>query len=258
MGLKFVGKKLLVANDYNRIVIKQKNRDAYNVIIKGEKFRGAVIKVVNDLYKKSKDRSNEVLVKQIINDYLDYAKIKYIGDEFLRRYEHRFIVARGNRELDLQLYNEKFKSVPIMLINKYVKDRVEFCSNASDISSYEFGYGRTSSFYERIDGNCGSCIKFRFLSRNGKLVAFEKKFLRDFLYEKLYNNGEEAKIVNNNVYFPAADNEVYLGTYLICGDLKARLFDNYGDIAQEVRNVVNKYNEERKVAKSKQLKLEGF
>lgn len=260
MGVVFDGKSLLHSNEYKRVIIKEIPFGNYKVRAVGDGLKYKSISVSKNLYAELKKGEDYDQIMAIINNYLSYSRVDYIhNDEYLpNQNDYPFFVTRGTRELDLQLFSKKFSHVPKMIADKYMQDRLRFCYDNSDVSSYEIGYGGNSSSYKRTDANFGSYIRFEFSGKRDELNDFDKCFLRDFLYEKLYSVGKEAKIGDSRVYFPAFDNEIYLGTYLKCGDFVVKLYDNYGDLAKEVRSVVNSYNEKRTIAKKKQLKLEGF
>lgn len=260
MGVVFDGKRLLHSNEYKRVIIKEIPDGNYKVRIVGDGLSYKTISVSKNLYEELKKVDDYDQIVAIIKNYLSYAKVDYINmHEYLpNQNDYPFFVARGTRELDLQLFSKGFNHMPKMIIDRYIQDRLQFCQDNNDVCSYNFWYGGISSSYKRVDATFESYINFKLYGNRDKLGEYDKGFLREFLYEKLYSVGSEAKIGDSRVYYPTFANDVYLGTYLMCGNFKVRICDNYGVLKREIHNIVDEYNNKINASKKKQLKLEGF
>lgn len=260
MGISFDGKHLLYSNGYKRMIIKEASLGDYKVRLIGEGIKNKTMRISKNLNNKLNSSNDDEKVMILIDNYFRYSKVNYVCfDEYLPyQNDHRFLVMRGNRELDLQFFSEKFDGMPQIVTDKYIRDRQRFCDKNSDVSYYEISYGEDVTSYEKEDTPFGSYIKFSLMGHRDKLGDFDEQFLENFLYEKLSSIGEEAKIGKSRICYPGVDNGLYLDTYLMCGNFVVRIADNYGVLKKEIHSVVNDYNSKRTVAKKKQLKLEGF
>ena len=88
--------------------------------------------------------------------------------------------------------------------------------------------------------------KVNFVEKN------ENEFIKDFIYSKLVEKGEEAYIEDQNLYFDECENYINFGYFVNCGDLCIAIYDM--NLLPEVSSVVDKYNKERENIKIKKLK----
>lgn len=257
MSIKISNIKYLNANNYKRIMIREDYGDyRINIIPLDKKL--ATIPSSYKFTDEIKHFSDVEQIKRIVDSFLNSANISKLKQrEYLDYYGGPFEVIKGSRELDLKLYNPALMDIIPKIINKYRQDRYNFCELNKDIMHCEFTTSETVTSYEQVEGNTGTCNKFTLVIKDGKLKKFEEDFLREFINDKLYSIDEEAKIVSYNRYTPYHESYIYLGTYLECGNFMMRLNCNR-TTENIIYNIVDKYNEERNIAKKKQLKLEGF
>lgn len=257
MGIVIKGLNHLDANNYNRIMIREENGN-YLINIKNNKGKYDGLKTSYRISDILDEQTNEEIIMTIIESFLRNSKINKIKDnEFLDRYNGKFTVVKGTRELDLQVFNPKLSIISKIIINKYLNDRLEFCDKGN-INSYEIEptYNKTS--YKEINTVFGKVKRLELLQRNGKTAAFEQSFLKEFISEKLCNQNEIAKIVHRGICTPVNCHYVPTETCLTCGNFHIKLLNPNMDLLNEVTEVVNTYNKEREESKKMQLKLEGF
>jgi len=255
MSVTINGLKSLEANDYERIIIREKN-GKYQIDVKPPKNKIKTSKANWYLSNDLNGKTAEEKIVLIIDSFLRNTKINYVhNNKYLSHYDGKFSGVTGTRELYFQLFTEKLGNIPKMLMDKYFKDRLEFCVLNNAITSYNIWSTSRTSSYERVDANYGSSITFHLLQKNGKLANFEKKFLADLIEEKLYESGEKANLERKIVDYEETGT-IDFGYFLTCGNLIMRLREQI--IVNEVTEVVNKYNKERETVKKMQLKLEGF
>ena len=257
MGVKINGEKYLNANNYKRIMIREEE-EGYKIDItpldKEFKTIPNYYKLTDDL----KKMSSEEQIIEIVDNFLRNSYISKLEQKsFLDHYSGRFDVVKGTKELDLRLFNSNLIEVNQKIINKYRQDRYDFCELNQDVNNYYITTNKDISSYEKVDTNRETCIKFTFVHKGAKLRKIEEEFLYNFITGKLYNIYEEAKTVKEKIHSNYPECDINLMPCLVCGDFRMRI--NCDVIVSDmINNAVNRYNEERNIAKRKQLKLEGF
>lgn len=261
--VKIDGLKYLDANCYDSIMIREK--DGFNVDVKLQnlefnellslqKFKGQLVSSKFSTELKNKTEKEKII--EIIKKYLEYSIIYGITSIYhLSHYDGWFNKISGTRNLYLQISN--VKDIYQMILKKYTDDRLKFCSNNEDINSYKVVINNYSTSYQRYE----NCIYLNLLSDNNIIVNFEKEFLKDFIFSKLYEIGKiaEMKYITNRMEFTKNINSY--GYYIICGDLTINLSGNdkqLKDILICVEKYLNEYNTELKQSKILQLKIKGF
>lgn len=257
MSVKVDGLKHLDDNNYDRIIIRQIN-DSFIVNVRQQDKN---IYTISPQHKLSSELKKEEDIKKIgiiIEEFSNNIRINAIYErKRLDYYDGTFCGAKGSKELDFQIFDSSIKDTLAMVRNKYRNDRLKFWEENKDINNYEITGNSFGSTYEKIEGNTGSILKFSFLSQYDRVFDFEKEFLEELLYSKLYSVGEEAKIVGKRGYFPFAETYIDLGNFVECGDFSMRLPMTL-TLDRIVRNVVINYNYSLEKVKEKQLKMEGF
>lgn len=257
ISISIKGSKLIDTNNYEKIIIREEN-ERYIVNIKGTDAPYPTLPLSYNFSMDIKDGSDEENVIKIIQRFLDYNNISFLEDGmFLPHYSGRFSVIRGTREMCLQLFNGNFNIIPKMVKDKYINDRLNFCEENKEVNMYELYLNYKGTSYEKKDANFGRYISFNLLGNHKKVAQFEKEFLKNFISNKLYEQGEEASIKESVFYSSNSDNCVQLGNYLVCGNLSIRLCQN-NDLMNTVTSIVNEYNSKREECKKMQLKMEGF
>lgn len=257
MGVVIKGLKLMNANSYDKIIIRENNGN-YTVDVKGSLLKIPTLSLSYQFLDSLPGTNSEDKIIYIIEEFLRYSAINCVTDhQYLSRYAGYFSVIKGNRELDLRLINKsKFQCIPSMVMNKYCNDRISFCDYNKDINQIDFYTKGEQTSYQKKDVNFGSYLEFYLITKNNKLPEFEKKFIKDFLNDRLNQIGETATIENKNMWSGHTEDYVNLGYFLTCGNLVVSI-DNI-TLLPEFISVVDKYNKTLETEKKMQLKMEGF
>lgn len=256
MSVTLKGKRNLDANDYERMVIRKKDKD-YQVVIKS---KTAYPKLENG-YKISeelKDKTDNEKLQILVEYFLRYSKISHIEDgEIFPYYDGRFSTIRGTRQLDLQIGKENKGIIPKLVLEKYKNDRLQFIYDMKSISNYEISVNNTHTSYGLQERGFEPFVRIDLIAKDGKMYKMEREFLKTFINDILENSNDIALVEREKVFSPRCMTYVERDTYFTCGDVKVKLLPN-SDMICEVKNMVNKHNFEINEAKSKQLKMEGF
>lgn len=256
MSISVNGLKELNTDDYSLIIIRE-SKEKFRIDVKS--IRNHLETTPNNHYisDELENLDDHKKIINIVEYFLRNNRINYVGDnKILKRYDGRFAIASGGRKLCMQVFDKKLSSISKMIMSKYFMDRAVFFEECKDIPLYEVSVSDDQGSYIRSVGSNGEYINI-VLKRNGQQLAnFEKRFLQELIYDRLTNIGEEAKIIQPSIFYKELGSYVNLGKYLICGNFSMRL---YGDeLNGPVREVMNRYNDERKQAKKMQLRMEGF
>lgn len=281
MSVKIVGVKKLDANVYDRMVIREIDGN-YFVNVNGAKLSKDYVSgtyKLSDSLKGIKDTEKVIL---IVDSFLENMKIKSI-DALVRciNYNGNFIEVDGTRKLHLQIENKELLKVIIkMIINKYNRDRYQYCINNSKDNEYNiFLNDKFTSYdkkfidckdcsYSTCDDKCPKNIEFRLMYINGKIAYFDKLFIERFIMDKLWEVGKDACIFVHEKDIKLLGGEKvgrYVDAYyILCGDLSIKFtcgVFNKDYIFSLCSEIVNKYNEELTINNSmmkRQLKMEEF
>ena len=141
---------------------------------------------------------------------------------------------------------------------KYNSDRLNAIKENGDIAYYKFKLDSVSAYYVMKDKYFGEqisfCLSGKKISGQMLIDEDEKIFFNKFVSDKLQQEGKEAIIENKNLFNEEDENYINLGYYITCGDVVIDI-DNI-ELLEEVLNVVDNYNKERKNIKIKKLKME--
>ena len=211
------------AQEQIQIDIKNKNKDYSS---NEEKFS----------YEEIKELSITEQINKIIGFYLKNNKLNYINDnEHIDRYEGKFFVALGTRNIGIQVPKNILDINIIKLITKkYIKDRYEFLNN-NDINDFIIIDINKSSF-NSIDKHILLNLK---ISSKGELLNFEKDFIINFIKNKLEDVNENIKITYSS---SIKDN---ISGYCLTCDLFSikvteNIYENISNIIIEHNNKINK------------------
>ena len=254
MNIKINGKSKLDSNDYERLVIRYSD-EKYLVNVNKKRTSFPTVKLNNIFSDRLKKVSPEEQVIEIIDYFLRNNQINEISDfKYLSHYEGVFTAVKSNRSIMALQIPRRIKNDDILnnIIFKYRNDRYNFLEKNKNINSFEISIEKDSSSYSRrklwdnedYESYIKLCIR----------KSFDDKFLKEFLFEKLYEQGynaylKESFIINNDIGY------IGLGWYILCGNLKIKVDEK---IVPFVMEIIKKYNLEINDIKKKQLKLEGF
>lgn len=276
MSVGIDGISKLNVNNFREITIKQIDNDDYRVDVVGDN----VGKVNSDFSKNLRGMSNEEKIIAIIERYLDNFKINGITN--LVKLSHKdgfWVVVYGNDcecVLRLQLFNKYFSDIFNEIRNKYFNDRYNFFWNIDNnsfvlsVSTYWSRYG--IDFIEcdecdkeiECDYNNYKCSEYVninvMLDKDGNVVNFDKKFIKEFLLYKFNLYNEEVRVIDikfewDNSFNPKIDKHI-----IRCGDFEIVIPHN--EELMFILDIVNEYNRElfeiNDNVKKRQLKMEGF
>ena len=262
MSVEIKGIDFLDRNNYDKMIIAVK-RNNYIVEVIGIEKEYKTIDRDNRWSNILDSKSDEEKIEELINYYLDYSNINEINQyEFIPCYDGLFYGIKGTRQLYMNLNNVKFKDIYSRIQTKYINNRMVFLEKNKDIKNYSIGISRGTSYkkeqYNYLPDSITIKLQGCINQRNGikDIVQEEKQFLQEFLYDKFSEQESFAHIEDRNLHSEDCENYVNLGYHVTCGDLSIGI-DNV-ELLPDVVHVVEKYNKERKDAKIKQLKLEGF
>jgi len=277
MSVRIEGVKNLNANNFNEIVVLQNDENDYIVKVLGNK-----INTVNNKFSMEiKDMSDEDKIVAIIQRYLDNFKINSVNAPiFLSDRDGKWIVIGGfgNNVLKLRLFGSKFNNIFNIIRDKYLNDRYDYFWNEdinsvklrldSDCSSYNVGFvdcddcKNEEPCYISEDNLCESYVELAMKTdRNGNgVVDFEKDFIKEFLYHKFSQIGEEVKVMGVFLEFTDSHNRILKSHIVQCGDFK--LYFPHKDEFMFILGIVNDYNNElfkvNNDIKKRQLIMEEF
>ena len=272
MSIKIDGITRLRANYYNKIVIRENcSSNNYHVNVSGYKINHQTEVIGKRFSNNFKSKSDIHQVIEIIDDYIDNAKICGVTDLIsLSEYRgKKFNIIYGNfgyKKMLLQLYNDNFIDIFSKIWMKYEQDRCDFCYDDREIKSFRIGTSDTCSGYmimvdELYNGSDEELFKdIKLKEDNYRVIDSERKFIGEFIINICSKFNEKIKIekVYNNEYEWISDNVI--GFMLLCGDIKI-YFPRYESLLF-INVIVHNYNilleENKNVCLKKQLKMEGF
>lgn len=254
MSVIFSGVKKLDLNNYKELTIKEDNDDFILEFMK-EKIKIDMISL-NIQSTSNIDSWNKVL--EIVQSYLNSFKI----NEITSLLDKKMLLIYGNNKeklLKLQLSNDKMMIIYNMILNKYLQDRYNYFWE-DDIEKIKFNFDYNTSGYENIDEIFDIHDKISLkIDSSGQLLDYERKFVEDFLYNKLWQVGIKATYK----YVFDEDTGKFIGYNVKCGDI--RIFTPFDEDKLQclfLLNIINNYNNQldkiNNDIKKRQLKLEGF
>lgn len=284
MSVKISTKQRLDSNFYNSITIREVD-GSFFVKISGVKSSGEYESTSLKLSDNFKGLTDDKKIICIVDSFLENATINGIEvDVFHGGYSGKFIKVDGTRTLYLQISNPELLRIIIKMIkNKYNRDRYKTTIDYDD-ALYSIILRENASSYGMEFVSCDDCslecsgdrcpklMTFKLMFANGKIVGFDKKFIERFIYDKLWEFGCEAILVEETKPIKLAGGIVIgnsIKAYsIVCGNLEIR-FDcstfTRDYVCSFCNDIVNKYNDELDKEllqinryKKRQLKMEGF
>lgn len=188
MSVKVNSKKKLDQNMYNRMIIRQK-QNQFQIDIQGEKYDTVPTDCV---FSKNYKRANETIyINEVISYYLRYHDISKVADQTLPWREGPFLVASGEKNLlALQLNRVEFQNVISKIFLKYEYDRLQFLEKNRNIDHYYFDMDINCAYQKKkICSKDQEIIHVTLLKQDGKIVFEEKRFLEQFILDKIKSVG---------------------------------------------------------------------
>lgn len=281
MSVKISTKERLNTNIYNKMIIREVDGN-YLVNVSNENKDSELTSLsckVSDGLKKMAD-INKIIC--IVESFLNSTLISYI--EFgigHTGYTEKFLKVGGTRTLYLYICNPELIRILVKMIkDKYNIDRYKFCDINTVDNSYSISLNRKESSYGKsvvpceeccrciCDSVCSTYIEFKLMYIQGNIAGFDKKFIERFIYDKLWEYGDVASIVERTRdVIVGGDTKLgeCIDSYdIVCGDLVIKF--NCTDFSKSYvfnlcNNIVNRYNCELLEVtnyKKRQLKMEGF
>ena len=248
--IKYIGKKHLNSNFYEKIALIRKSSDEVIVRVK-----------VDERFKKLKtEKTSTPYITDTISKLSDTEKLVELVAYFLRNNticelnqekEELVIKATSGRQLTLKI--EGNKKIQQMIIEKYNMDRLKFISS-TDISTinivgthldkYYHICSKTSSYGVSEDFDEKKEVFITYSSNNGVICSFDQKFIDDYV----------KAVIDNSVslFYPFEKGRKYI-VWADGKEIKLPLEFRY-KYKHLIFNRIHEINESKK----KQLKLEGL
>lgn len=238
--------------NFSKLSLKVQD-DKYRVRVAGEDKDYEVDSDIIPFYDTIKDLNSDEKIIEIIKYYLDNHTIISINDvgeayynsgEYCIASSYNSILAikkdfppRLNHVILGDLIGEKYKiDREKFLVMNFCNKNVLIKNSNTKTSSYKIN-------------------EYGFIELN-VVLKNEKRFITNFLYEKLEDNGNyKAHIEPNFVYNSSLNQYVLLGNKIVSEDLSIGFDEDFKYIVEEV---VNTYNMQFENSKKLQLKKEGF
>lgn len=281
MGVKIFTKERLNSNFYSKMVINEVNGD-YLVNVSGEKSDEDCVSLsykISDNFRKMNDEDKII---SIVDSFLKGTEINSIKTiVFYPGRKEQFILLDGSRMLYLHINNSKLLKIIVKMIKeKYSNDRYKYCINNSSSNLYQIKLSNREGSYSSEFISCDDCvgcmedsvcskyIEFKLMYSGGNIVPFDKIFIERFIYDKLWEIGKVADIIEDTRDIKVANGDKVgkcINSYnVICGDLIIKF--NCTEFSRKYvfdlcNNIVGRYNSELLEVdnyKKKQLKMEGF
>lgn len=228
--MKINGLKHLNSNFYDSIMIRNKGKELQVDVKSSNKLD--TLKSTFSFFDGIKDLNDKEKVNEIIRYYLRYSSINSISNEYLSHYDGLFSVIEGTRNMFLQINKgQADDTIFNEIIKKYEQDRVKYL-NERGISNVaittSIGTGSNYGYYKN------ECNKDEYIylhlrgTANNDLVDFEKKFLFDFINEKINNLDEKIEVFTQDYtdmywHYYKRGFEDYAGYYIKCSKFTIRL-----------------------------------
>lgn len=254
MSVIFSGVRKFDLNNYKELIIREDNDD-FTLGFMDEKIE---IDTVSLNIQNLNNIDPWYKVLEIVQSYLYSFKI----NQMTSLLDEKTLLVYGNNKenvLKLQLSNDRMMVIYNIILNKYLQDRYNYFWK-EDIEKVKFNFDNNTSGYEYIDEIFDIHDKISLkIDSNGHLLDYERKFVEDFLYNKLWQVGMKA------IYEYVFDEDIgkFIGYDVRCGYLKIFIpFDEDKLECLFILKIINNYNNQidkiNSDVKRKQLKMEGF
>lgn len=281
MSVKILTKKRLDSNSYNKMVINEINGNYFiNVSSEEADYECESLSYkLSDGFRKMQDEDKII---SIVDSFLKDTEISSIKTGvFYLGHKEQFILLDGSRKLYLHINNSKLLKIIIKMVReKYSNDRYKYFVNNSFANSYQINLSNRESSYSTKRISCDDCsecmedlvcstnVEFKLMYLGENIASFDRKFIERFIYEKLWEYGKVAYIIEDIRDIRIANGDKVgkcINSYnIICGDLIIKF--NCTEFSRKCvfdlcNNIVNRYNSELLEVNSynkKQLKMEGF
>lgn len=276
MDLQIKGQKYLNSNWYQSIKIKSIRRNLDKGLIEVKRKDGVIINTMPLSMPKFMETIKNLSEIEKIKEVIEYFARNNTICELVEENGIHFLSTSG-RTLDVEMgfnrENQNYigKSISKLIYN-YLDSRLEFLEGCQPCS-FEIIGDEHQSFYEMYEDLDGSnkTIWLHLLWEHdtenlydfGKLRDFEKKFIENFVLEKIFEQGKQAVIQDNwgkgdNVdFWRMAKNSLNVHHYLIsCGDITFHFHKISVKDLCDLTQIINAYNENLEKQESMQLKLD--
>ena len=280
--MKINSLRKLNRNDYERILIRYNNeKKEFQIDVKNDN-KYETIKTLTSFSNYIKSMSEINKVREVIKYFINNTNINFIFEnEYISRYLGAFLIF-GNNERELlfnNIENVFDNELKQFLINKYVIDRIKFLNN-NDVKNIIIRVGNECEYkLVKNEYEHEPYMEFHLKSYLEELIGIDKSFLinlisslinqtessicteyiADELYRKMVriyrSSGLDyrgidlyAKVVHEKNMF----NERY-GFHIYIGDCNIILDKKYYNIY--IKDIIDKYNDNIKTYKEKQLSL---
>lgn len=249
------GKELMENGNYDMLIIIERDGEYYIQFTgsKDEEVKTNKNDVSeNYINNESKEKVEEQILG-MVSKFLNDNKINFVENRnALRFYGGTFSLVNtmDKKTMILKMFDSSLEEIKQMTMDKFTTDRLEFCEENKDATSYEI------SAYDHSSYDCGystigekSLVKFDLLTIDDKIIYEERRFFKDFLWDRLNSVGEEAKFYEREAYnclYPSQNGQKY---GLVCGNITIQTFNS--SVADVMDEVSREYNEELKTAKVK-------
>lgn len=261
MAVKINGLKYLDANRYDEIMIREK--DGFQIDVKAQnlefnellilkKFQGESVfkKISTEL----KDKTDYEKLNIIIKKYLEYSNINGIANTYhLVHYDGWFRKISGTRNLYLQISNPNFQYIYLLILKKYIDDRLKFCYTNNEINNILINTSINSSYSVKENS-----IDLELMRNENGIAQIEKEFIIDFISNKLSQVNKIAYLNHNCTIIKYTNTkDVFSHIYITCGNLNIEI-NGTMELLELLEELITNHNNELEQSKKMQLKLEGF
>ncbi len=249
------GKEFMESGNYDMFIVIERDGEYY-VEFTGSKEKEVKSNKKLTLEDKTSNVTQEEIQEQIlsmVSQFLNDNKINFVENRnALRFYGGTFSLVNtiDKKTMLLKMFDSSLEEMKQMTMDKFTADRLDFCEENKDATNYEFSACDHSSY------DCGysttgekSLVKFDLLTIDDKITYEERRFFKDFLWDRLNSVGEEAKFYEReayNVLYPSQNGQKY---GLVCGNITIQTFNS--SVADIMDEVSREYNEELKTVKVK-------
>ena len=201
-------KKRIDSNNYKNIVITQEASNDIKINVTGKLIDYPMEMTGVPFTKTIHSQEQSVITEEVIEYFKRNNVINYIKEGNVRGYYGTYISC-GNlyneRNLSFKL-DSSYKSGYNSILNKYQEDRLKFIEQHEDASLIKiWGYSEISqyiickdaeanfnsfSIHDKIGENKKCLVLILLEKEPNKLVDFEEKFIKEFLYEKIFLTDE--------------------------------------------------------------------
>ena len=245
-------------NSYNKIIIiEDPTEEKFSIHVGGKirKNEGIYPTIPEKFSSRIRGKSDYRKLKEVVDYFLENHRITSLQDsQILPFYLDKFsCICSKDCFLALKLFH--YKDILSNCIKKYQIDRAKFVLENEHVCNYCFYLDSKESKYDKYVLGNEEYINFKLFAKDGVIHKMDKKFLQEFVRNKLYESGEKAIITSFDEYHSHTFSGVKK-TYLISGNLKIDIWDK--QIIEILKEIVNEHNCSLEKNKVKQIKMEGF